>query len=81
MQWSLHNIGKMMKQYDYEGYYTENGVAPRKVDISFDENGKYFLIGSKNNTGLMYNVSDRNTIWRDPALTGSGNFSENFYSI
>lgn len=47
----------MMKQYEYEGYYTENGVAPRKVDLSFDENGKYFLIGSKNNTGLMYNVS------------------------
>jgi WD40 repeat protein len=55
-QWSLHNIGKMMKQYEYEGYYTENGFAPRKVDMSFDENGKYFLIGSKNNTALMYNV-------------------------
>jgi hypothetical protein len=55
-----------MKQYEYEGYYTENGFAPRKVDMSFDENGKYFLIGSKNNTALMYNVSLNGKIYRDP---------------
>eukprot|EP01121_Diplochlamys_sp_Union-15-3_P020574 TRINITY_DN8049_c0_g1_i1.p1 TRINITY_DN8049_c0_g1~~TRINITY_DN8049_c0_g1_i1.p1 ORF type:complete len:197 (-),score=20.84 TRINITY_DN8049_c0_g1_i1:22-612(-) len=56
LRWSVYRQDKTVKSYNYDGAYREGKC--KRVDISFDIDGKYFVIGSKNNYGMVYHVEN-----------------------
>jgi WD40 repeat protein len=62
LQWSIHNVGKQLRQYEYDGLHADVSMPLiRKVDIAFDSDGKYFLLpGSKlTHAALLYHVDQQ----------------------
>jgi len=52
-RWSVHSPGKILRQYQYEGM-PDNTLSA--VDMAFDVDGKYFIVGSKHPYGYIYHV-------------------------
>lgn len=59
---SLHNtVGQVVTNFSYEGFV--KGVNRKtRTDIAFDEHGERFLVGSKNNHGIVYQTNSPNPI-------------------
>jgi WD40 repeat protein len=63
LQWSIHNVGKQLRQYEYDVLHVEStsssSLIMRKVDIALDGDGKHFLLpGSKaTNAALLYHIN------------------------
>jgi len=55
--WSAHSIGEVIRKYNYEGC-VQGKPYPNfeRTDISFDPDGKHFIVGSQGNHGVLYNV-------------------------
>jgi WD40 repeat protein len=65
IQWSIHNVGKQLRQYEYDGLYVDASLPLiRKVDIAFDSDGKYFLLpGSKiTHAAFLYHVDQQESL-------------------
>ena len=57
---SIHNIGKVLQSYSYEGFIKGTDKA---TEISFEGSGQFFATGSKSNKALLYKVEIAFSFW------------------
>eukprot|EP01130_Rhizamoeba_saxonica_P011124 TRINITY_DN4608_c0_g2_i1.p1 TRINITY_DN4608_c0_g2~~TRINITY_DN4608_c0_g2_i1.p1 ORF type:complete len:401 (-),score=83.13 TRINITY_DN4608_c0_g2_i1:58-1137(-) len=55
-QWSAHS-SKQLQSYEYEGRFPDQRQTYR-TNISINNVGSHFLVGSQYNRGLVYNIND-----------------------